>query len=41
MLYSQDIAFSLILPPILSGLRGVPIIIGTNPLKYHVLPVSV
>jgi hypothetical protein len=24
-----------------SGLRGVPKIIGTNPLKYHVLPVFV
>jgi hypothetical protein len=37
----QGIAFSLILVPILkafgTGLRGVPKIIGTNPLKYDAL----
>jgi hypothetical protein len=41
MFYRQDIAFSLILVPTKSELRGVPKIIGTNPLKYYVLPVFV
>jgi hypothetical protein len=38
MHYRQEIAFSLILGPDTSGLRGIPIFIGVNPLECYLLP---
>jgi hypothetical protein len=38
-MHRQDIVSSLILAPIKSGLRGIPINIGIKPLRYYTLPV--